>query len=150
MALVDLVKARYSTQHLVELTNPNVPGAVVIDDARLAAAAADAAGDFLTYTGVALDLTIPGHVGAAVRHVHAYLLYYMDPAARFADLHAAQAELGNLRSRIGAGVRVTPTTNIQTTPSVLDTSGGPVLPPFDDESDIRFGTPDTRRRTDNA
>ncbi len=48
----DAVKARFGTEFLVNLTNPQKPEATTIDDTRGEAAVTDAKGDVRTYCGV--------------------------------------------------------------------------------------------------
>lgn len=134
MALVDRIAERYSAQRLVEVTNPGVPGAVIVDAARLAAAAADAQGDFLRITGIAYDESVPAHVGPAVRRAYARLLEWMDPAGAFARemVTDTREELQGLRGQLGIGARFTVVTDSVLTPSKPDTSSGhPVRPDFD-------------------
>lgn len=136
MALTDKVTARYSAQRLVEVTNPGVPAALAIDAARLAAAAADATGDFLRIVGIAYDDANAVHIGPAVRRTYARLLEYMDPAGEFAKNMIADTreELSALRGQVGVGVRLTPVTDSVLTPSRPDTSSGDtVRPDFDAE-----------------
>ena len=139
IALTTEVTARYSTQKLVEFTNPDVPWAVAIDAGRLAAACADAAGDFLRIVGVAYDTddthaVHAAHVGPAVHRAFARLAEYMDPAGAFAAdlLSKSEAELDDLRGRVGMGARFVPVTDSVLSPSFPDTSSGfPVRPDFD-------------------
>lgn len=78
----DAVKARYSTQYLIELTNPDdtqPQSTRVIGDARLTAAADDVRGEWLDAVGSAIDETTPvvaankGQIAAAVVGTIAYL-----------------------------------------------------------------------------
>ena len=133
MALTDEVTARYSAQRLVEVTNPDAAAAVVVDAGRLAKACADAAGDFRTFVGVALDLADASHLGPAVRRAYATLLWYMDPAGATSKQEMAdtQSELERLRDRIGAGTRHPIATDSRLSPSYVDTSAGTVRPVFD-------------------
>lgn len=133
MSLVALVTARYSTQKLIEVTNPDLPGAVAINAPHLAAACDDAESDFLTYVGIAFDEANPSHIRPAVDRAYALLIDAMDPASAFAAalLDNSRHKLTDLRPLIGAGVRVSPATDIVTTPTTPDTSAGPVRPPFD-------------------
>ena len=136
MALTDKITARYSTQRLVEVTNPGSSAAVAVAAARLAAAAADATGDFLRIVGVAYDDANASHVGPAVRRAYARLLEYMDPASEFAKgmITDTREELFALRGQLGIGVRLSPVTDSVLTPSRPDTSSGdPVRPDFDSE-----------------
>lgn len=137
MALTDKVTARYSAQRMVELTNPDVPGAVALNAVRLAAAAADASGDFMRIVGLAYDDDNAAHVSPAVRRAHALLLRYMDPAGAFTqqEIDGSEQDMKDLRERLGAGARFTPVTDSVLTPSLPDTSSGdPVRPDFDPEN----------------
>lgn len=74
MALIDRVKARYTEQKLIELTNKDDETATTIDDTRLGLAVTDTEAAFETHVGVAYDDTDARHVRVAVRGVIVHLL----------------------------------------------------------------------------
>ena len=61
MALSDTVKERISAQRLIELTNPQDPDALAIDDALLDDASSDVEGFFETEANVTYDDTYKKH-----------------------------------------------------------------------------------------
>jgi len=77
MALEDKVIVRLSANRLLQLTNPDVPGATARDDDRLEAACADAESYFEIETQVVYDDTNPRHVAYAVRGAVLFLEKYL-------------------------------------------------------------------------
>jgi len=73
MALTDEVQGRYSTQLLVNASNPQNSGATTIDTTRLSYACTDVTAEF-TKRGITYDNTVATHVATAVPGVYARLL----------------------------------------------------------------------------
>lgn len=72
--LVAAVKNRYSLQYLTNLTNPDDPSAITIDDDTLGYACDDVESDFKLETGRKFDNTLGTNVAVAVEGVIVYLL----------------------------------------------------------------------------
>lgn len=132
MSLTTLVQARYSSQRLANLTNPDAPNATTTDSARLTAACADAEAEFETHTGVVFDETDARHVSYAVRGVVAILTDRMGTKGGAEQLQRWYESLARLRQVTGND-RTTPETNsvMQPTPED-DGRTTPVRPAFDD------------------
>lgn len=144
MALTDRVTARLSAQRLIELTNPDVPGATAEDTVRLDLAATDTQADFETYAGVVYDDADARHVSVGVDGV----IYRLTAAA---GLVAPEIEkrwldrLAALRLVTGAN-RITPVTTSSLTASRESTAGGAVRPDFDPDNlgDLQLRPPGGR------
>lgn len=66
MALSDEVTSRLSSRRLIELTNPDTPGATTVDSTRLGLACTDTQADFEIHAGTAYDGTKATHVATAI------------------------------------------------------------------------------------
>lgn len=70
MAALDVeVQARYSNEKMVQLTNPDVPNAQVVDTARLANAIRDVISDFNVHANTVFDQTNDDHVATGCEGV---------------------------------------------------------------------------------
>ena len=74
MALSDEVQSRYSSQLLINASNPQLSTATSIDTARLTLACTDVQAAFEVMCGVAYDNTVATHVAYAVEGVFQRLL----------------------------------------------------------------------------
>lgn len=111
MTLVTNFQARYSSTRVLQLSNPDDAAAVVIDTARLQAAADDIEfGEFPQICGVAYDDTDARHVAVAVLGVEWRLLRYQGVTA--AGLTGARTEFAEAAERFalagGGRDRITP------------------------------------------
>lgn len=132
MALSDEVIARFSTQRLKNLTNPDAPSATSYDATRLATACTDAAADFEIYAGTVFDVTDARHVPVAIRGVVAYLHTYTDNGAAADALKAFRFELKALAKVTGRD-RILPYTDSALEPSPNPREGTTrARPAFDD------------------
>lgn len=133
MALSDLVTARWSSDKLVRLTNPDAPASAV-DSARLAAACADAAAEFELLVGVPFDSTDAFHASAACDAV-AWVLMKNGGTVQGDSLEAAEKRFFDAAERLaltrGGRARIAPTTNSLLTPSEEVPEGREVRPDFD-------------------
>ena len=132
MSLSTLVQARYSSQRLVNLTNPDAGTQTSIDSARLTAACDDAEAEFEVHTGVEFDETDARHVSYAVRGVIALLTERMGTKGGAEQLQRWYEALNRLRQVTGND-RTTPesTSLLEPTPED-DGRTTPVRPAFDD------------------
>lgn len=108
--LVEQVRARFSEQLLVELTNPGLQGETAIDDLRLRTACDDAEAEFLTVAGVAFSATDNEHVAAcvigAVYYLHLYSGMQTDLMSRLRTLWENRLEA--VGTRVGSRRRIRP------------------------------------------
>lgn len=148
MALWDDVVARYSTEKLRALTNPDDRTVTAIDATVGALAVADTEADFLTHAEVAFDSSDERHVAAGVRGVIAHLMSY--GAAHSEGAEAAMRRFHERLEKIrntGPRGRISPATQSQLEPSDEFAGTGPFRPDFDRD---RFGgiVPDNRTTED--
>lgn len=66
MSLQTVVEARVSAQRIIELTNPDVPAATTKDSTRLAAACADAEGEFQVHAQAVFSESDARHISPAI------------------------------------------------------------------------------------
>lgn len=122
------VKARFSTQHIVNLTNPQKVSGNTIDEGRLDKAIADVQAMIEIYAGVAYVETNALHVGTAVFAVQQFLRVYngqLDAEETREKIVAAFKALGLVTGRN----RMLPMTNSRLVPS--SDPGHPPVPEFD-------------------
>ena len=132
MALIDRVKARITTQKLIELTNKDSKTATAIDDTRLALAVTDAESSFAVFTGVAYDDTNGKHVPVAVRGVVAHLLLDSDLGGNAGEQYDRWKQMCLDLAKVTGRDRVTPQTTSVLTPSDEQSDAGEtVRPDFD-------------------
>lgn len=132
--LSDLVTARWSTDKLTRLTNPDDSSASTVSTARLAAACADAAVEFEAVAGIVLDPDNAYHVPAAVDAV-LFVLLKNGGTLEGDSLEGAEkrftASAERLAKTKGGRARVRPQTTSQLTPSDEAPNGIEVRPDFD-------------------
>lgn len=132
--LSSLVTARWSTDKLARLTNPDDASATTTDATRLATACADAAVEFEAVAGVVLDPDNAYHVPAAVDAV-LYVLLKNGGTLEGDSLEGAEkrflASAERLAKTKGGRARVLPQTTSQLTPSEEAPNGAEVRPDFD-------------------
>lgn len=135
MSLSDEFTARYSAVQVINLTNPDNTSATTADATRLAAAVADALGDFTTFAQMAYDGTNAQHVSAAVDRVAARLLSRRAGGAKqeMADSKQQLLDLAAVTSRS----RILPRTSSVVVPTSEQTTDGSTPRPDFDRS--RFG-----------
>lgn len=137
MTLRTKVVARYSAQRLLNLTNPDNPGATTLDSDRLDAACDDATADFATHAMLAFDETVPQHVSVAVRRVVALLLDRQMNGAND-EMEASQKALENLAG-VTSRKRIVAQCDRSLGPSPdVDAAGNPRRPEFDAPRFERF------------
>lgn len=133
------VTARYGAQYLVNLTNPSLPSATVVDAARLLAACTDTEADFPIYAGVTWDdsaVTNPTlftqHIAVAVEGVIAKLAIRTGTGGQYAtNLHDNYiARLRDL-ALIAGRDRIQPKTQSVLVPSSEQRENVVVRPDFD-------------------
>jgi hypothetical protein len=131
MTLAAEVQSRYSVQQLKNWTNPLNPSATIVNTTLLNLACTDVTADFLNMAELAFDVANAEHLSVAVEGVVMKLRMWAgqlpDETARL-DLWGKR--LKSLRDT-GPRRRVDPVTNSLLTPTVDDTSRGPVRPAFD-------------------
>ncbi len=146
MALTDDFTARYSSTRVINLTNPDTPGATANDTTRLAAAAADAQARFENIVKETYDSTDTDHVAYAVRGVEIMLKIY--------STHPPQGVTGELE-RWEKSLEALKMTRHQAAFSVKHKSnyapsaGERGKPPFDNAhwDDLRIDAPSGGNRT---
>ena len=145
MALIDRVTARLSADRQLNLSNPDVPGAITNDLTRLQAAADDAEGIFETVVGVDYDDTNASHVAYAVDGVDLILRVRQSGRSPFTDPTVTEWKR-SLRELAGTEGRATfaPKATTGYTPSTPETG----RPPFDQRNfdDIRVRAPRQNQR----
>lgn len=118
MALTDDIQARYSTQRLVELTNPGDVTATTIDTTNLANAILDVEADLAIYAGVTYDGSDARHLSVAIPGVLLKLLLYTNNAgAGYADKEKDWLERVKALARVTSRDRIQPQTNSVLTPT---------------------------------
>lgn len=142
MALIDEVKARYSSAFLINLTNPNDETASAIDDTVLAAVCTDVAADFEIFAGVAFDSSDSRHVTTAVDGVIHKLVVRTGHSDESAEVDRWERRLLALAKVTGRD-RIAPATNSKLEPSQERRTGETVRPIFDDDrfDDLLLGAP---------
>lgn len=125
------VIARYSLAKILNLTNPDAPGATTNDTTRLDAACADTQADFELHADVVFVATDARHIRIGVARVYAMLLERNGQSEGAKHLEASDALLKQLRIT-GSRGRILPQTNNPATPTTeTSTDGRPVRPDFD-------------------
>lgn len=120
MALVDRVQARYSSQILINATNPQSTAAVSIDTARLGFAATDVEADF-AIVGITYDNDVAMHYAVAVPGVMAKLLFYNGHMGG-KEYHDSYLDRLDKLALVTSRNRITPTTDSLLSPTE-DTMG---------------------------
>lgn len=133
MALTDRVTARFSTDYIARVTNPQDPDASTLDSTRLGLAATDVQAAFKRYAKIAYDDTLDVHVETAVPLVILKLQLY---AGQLSWNEAERQIREALRSvaDVGGGDRILPTTTSDMDP----TKDRPLEKPSFDKA--RFGS----------
>ena len=131
MPLSTHVTDRYSTQYLVELTNPQDRSATTINTTLLGFSADDVDALFDVYAGVAYDDADAGHIAVAVEGVIAFLLRRTGQSTADARISAWVSSMRDL-SRTEGRNRVTPDSNTRMQPSADDRLASTPRPAFDD------------------
>lgn len=75
MSLSSNVQTRYSTQYLINVSNPQNTGGITLDTTKFNAACTDVEAKIEVHCGVEYDDTDPRHVDAAVEGVVSLLLW---------------------------------------------------------------------------
>ena len=118
MALIDEVKARYTSARLIQLTNRGDKSASTIDDTLLGKAVTDAEAEFQMIAGVAYDNTLAIHVAAGVKGVIALLYAWGENPGTGAEKMWDDFEKAAERAAMVTGRnRVKPTTSSVLTPT---------------------------------
>ncbi len=131
MPLATDVRNRYSTQYIVELTNPGDRNATTFDGTRLQFAVDDVEALFQVYAGVVYDETNARHLAIAVEGVIAFLIRRTGQAtaeARMAVWLTSIRDLGRVEGRN----KVTPDSTTRFQPSADDRLTTTPRPAFDD------------------
>ncbi len=131
MPLSTHVTDRYSTQYLVELTNPQDRGATTINTTLLGFAADDVDGLFDVYAGVAYDDSDAQHIAVAVEGVIAFLLRRTGQSTADARISTWVSTMRDL-SRTEGRNRVTPDSTTRMQPSADNRLTATPRPAFDD------------------
>lgn len=126
MALTDEVQGRYSSQLLINVTNPQLASATTIDTTRLNYAITDVQAAF-TKRGITYDNTVATHVVTAVPGVFARLVLMAGQDGGF-ELWKSFLEDLKLLAEVTSRDRILPSTDSLLTKST-DDSGA--LPAFD-------------------
>lgn len=131
MALADDFENRFSSNKVIQLTNPDNPAAASKDSTRLSLAATDTQERFETIVGVAYDSTDQTHVSYALRGVILMLRLYADPIndSIITNLERWEKSLEKLRLRTSAAA-FSPKTSSNYVPSTPPSG----RPPFDERS----------------
>lgn len=130
MPLGTHVQNRYGAQYLINLTNPQLPSATVIDATRLLNAANDVIGMFDIYANVEYDDTIDSHIAVAAPCVIDRLLVYAGQMDATDMEERCKTRLQELAMITGRN-RPQPTTNSILQPSTEQAGTGPTRPDFD-------------------
>ncbi len=101
MTLVAETQLRFSTQHLVELTNTDDTTVSSVNIAKITTAADDAEQYFEVYTGVEFDTDNKKHVAIAVDLVEILLTRYSDHKRAKEDLDAFIPKLRDFGLTLG-------------------------------------------------
>lgn len=148
MSLWTEVVARYSTEKLRALTNPDNRSATSVNTTVGDLAVEDTMADFLTHAEIAFDETDARHIAAGVRGVIAHLMSYGAANSEGADaaLRRFHDRLEKIRNT-GPRGRLSPATQSELEPSDEFAGAGPHRPDFDRD---RFGgfVPDNRTTED--
>lgn len=133
MALSTDVQNRYSTQYLIELTNPQNRNATTINTTLLNNAGTDIEALFEVYAGVTFDDTDPQHIATGVEGVVAFLMRRTGQSAAETRIEAwisSTRALGEIEGRN----RVTPDSTTLFQPSRDDRLATTPRPAFDDRN----------------
>jgi len=134
VSLTSNVQARYSTQRIRHLTNPDAPNATSLDATRLADAVADVEAEFRIRAGVVYDDTDARHVSVGVRGVVAVLEDRMGAGGGEKRMEAFREDLDALR-KVTSNDRLRPATNSVMVPTPEgEGRTTPVRPAFDDRA----------------
>ena len=131
MTLASNVTARYATQLLVNLTNPNDSTATTINTTKLGNATTDVEAEFATIVGVAYDDSVATHVAAAGIGVIGRLQEWTGHASAAETISRYLARLNSLALVTGRD-RILPQSEGVLVPSEPDPAVT-VRPPFDDD-----------------
>lgn len=148
MALTTHTTNRYSSQRLINLTNPDLPTATSIDSARLGYAADDVEADFLSIVGRAYDDsassgTLEQDIGVGVEGVIAKLMMRSSGGEGSRQAHDEYIErLKTLRKR------VVPKSTSQLTPTPEDRGTGQTVRPHFDRAKFDKFVPEHPRADD--
>ena len=151
MALATHVQARYATDQLANLTNPNDRTATTVGTTYLGYAVTAAQSDFLTYAHLSYDDTNEEHVEIGCEGVVAHLHKY---GAVGAAAGISKELLDDFRARLrqlalgGPRARITPTSTSVLTPSPEQTDAGETVRPDFDRERFRDLIPSAPRLTD--
>ena len=104
------VQARYSTQILKNLTNPQSAGSSAIDTTRLDNACTDTQAEFEVYAHAEYDADEPRHVSVAVAHVVAILKRYTGQKGADEEYRRSLDRMKAL-AKVENRARITPDTN---------------------------------------
>jgi hypothetical protein len=126
MALTDEVQSRFSSQILINVTNPQNSAATTVDTTRLGNASTDVQADFQIEAGIAYDNTVATHVNVAVDGVYAKLLIRAGQGGKAE--HDEYIERLRALKLITGRDRISPSTDSLLSPST-DVIGA--LPSFD-------------------
>lgn len=142
MALKDEVKARFSTQYLANLTNPQDPAPTAINESRLDKSVADVQAMFEIYAGAAYDNADARHVPTAVAAVQEMLRTYTGQISAHDARERAIVWIRDL-GRVTGRNRILPRTTSTLQPSAEQVAGiGPSRPEFDNRN-FDFIRPET-------
>ncbi len=132
MALSDEVTARLSTTRLVQLTNPDEPGNLSVDAARLDDAVDDTEAEFEIRSGIVFDDTDTRHIRVGVQGVIYFLLSYRAVRpTNFSEVEASFYERLDQLAEVTGRDRIEPSTDSVFVPSTPSTSSGSPRPDFD-------------------
>ena len=131
MPLATHVQNRYSTEYLIQLTNPQNRNATTVNTTLLGFSADDVDALFDVYAGVAYDDSDATHVAVAVEGVIAFLMRRTGQATAEARVTAWLASIRALGSVSGRN-RVTPDSTTKMQPSEDDRLSSTPRPAFDD------------------
>jgi len=140
--LTDAFEARFSTQRVLEWTQPDNPSATTKDATRLGYAGTDAEARFKVEVGVAFDATDARHLQACIPGVRAFLLLYLDQDAGKKALDQWITDHLKPLSKVTGRDRLAPRTDSLLVPTI-EGATGTVRPAFDHStmSDVLLDNP---------
>lgn len=131
MPLSTHVQDRYSTQYLIELTNPQNRNANTVNTTLLANASSDVDALFDVYAGVIYDDADAQHIAVAVEGVVAFLMRRTGQSTAETRISAWVSSMRDL-SRTEGRNRIIPDSTTRMQPSADDRLTSTPRPAFDD------------------